>query len=107
MAHVRQFGTSNSVPFAERARNLSNDAYTVSDIEDGTMVVIFNKNHDRTAYIEGISGRGDNNGWYSLGGGHAVWLLYNAETLYNGSSSRNYDGGWILVGHDDGGTNSW
>ena len=105
--HHKQFGTSNTVPKAERATQYNSDVYDVSDSEDGTMIVIFNKNHGRNAYIEGISGRGDDNGWYTLGGGHAIWLLYNAATLYNGHSSRNYAGGWILVGHDDGGTNSW
>jgi hypothetical protein len=79
----------------------------MEDIPSGTVVYIFNTNHGRTAYIEGLSGRGDDNGWYGLPGGHCVQLIFSRESLRNGNNSRDYDGGWILVGHDDGGTNSW
>jgi len=105
--HHRQFNTQSDHPNAALLKQASTDVYDETDIQQGTIVLIFNANHGRTAYIEGISGRGDDNGHYGLGGGHAVWLMYNKNTLYNGTSVRNYEGGWILVGHDDGGINSW
>ena len=103
----RQFGTSTSVPYAAREREYSSDVYDVEDIPDGTVIFIFNTNNGRNSYIEGLSGRGDDNGWYTLGPGNCVQLIFSKKILYNGSSIRNYDGGWILVGHDDGNTNSW
>jgi len=103
----RQFGTATSVPNGARTYQYSTDTYDVEDIPDGTVLFLFNTNHDRNAYIEGLSGRGDNNGWYTLSGGHCVQLIFFKQTLRNANNTRNYDGGWILVGHDDGGTNSW
>jgi len=103
----RQFGTSTSVPFAARERQYSTDVYDVEDIPDGTVVFIFNTNNGRDAYIEGLSGRGDDNGWYTLDAGNCVQLIFSKATLRNGSTTKNYEGGWILLGHDDGNINSW
>ena len=47
------------------------------------------------------------NGWYGLPGGHCVQLIFTKQTLKNGNTTKDCEGGWILVGHDDGGTNSW
>ena len=106
----RQFtngSNDNSVPKAARNYQYSSDIYDVEDIDDGTVVYIFNTNHGRNAFIEGLSGRGDDNGWYTLSGGHCVQLIFSKQTLRNGSTTKDCDGGWILVGHDDGGNNSW
>ena len=86
---------------------MSSDTYDVENIPDGTVVYIFNTNHGRTAYIEGLSGMGDNNGWYHIGGGHCIQLIFFKTSLRNDNNLRDYDGGWILVGHDDGSVNSW
>ena len=106
----RQFtngSNDSSVPKAARTYQYSTDIYDVEDIPDGTVVYIFNTNHGRTAQIEGLSGRGDDNGWYGLPGGHCVQLIFTKQTLKNGNTTKDCEGGWILVGHDDGGTNSW
>ena len=103
----RQFGTSTSTPNKLRANEMSSDTYDVENIPDGTVVYIFNTNHGRTAYIEGLSGMGDNNGWYHIGGGHCIQLIFFKTSLRNDNNLRDYDGGWILVGHDDGSVNSW
>jgi hypothetical protein len=103
----RQFGTATTVPKKLRANQFSSDTYDVEDIPDGTVVYVFNTNHGRNAYIEGLSGEADDNGWYTLSGGHCVQLIFFKQTLRNANNTRNYDGGWILVGHDDGGRNSW
>ena len=106
----RQFtngSNDSSVPKAARNYQTSTDVYDVEDIPDGTVVYIFNTNHGRTAHIEGLSGRGDDSGWYDLPGGHCVQLIFSKQTLRNGNTASDCDGGWILVGHDDGGTNSW
>ena len=106
----RQFtngSNDSSVPKAARNYQYSTDIYDVEDIADGTVVYIFNTNHGRNAYIEGLSGEGDNNGWYTLSGGHCVQFIFNKQTLRNGNTTKNCEGGWIIVGHDDGGRNSW
>jgi hypothetical protein len=103
----RQFGTSTTIPKKLRANQYSSDVYDVEDIPEGTLIIIFNTNNGRNAYIEGLSGLGDNSGWYTLGPGNCVQLVFSKTTLRNGNSIRNYDGGWILLGHDDGNTNSW
>jgi hypothetical protein len=103
----RQFGTSTSVPKKERLYKFSSDNYDMEDLPDGTVVWLFNSNHGRNAYIEGLSGQGDDNGWYTLFGGHCVQLIFTKVTLKNGNNTKSVDGGWILVGHDDGGVNSW
>ena len=97
----------SSVPKKLRANQYSTDVYDVEDIPDGTVVYIFNTNHGRTAHIEGLSGRGDDSGWYDLGGGHCVQLIFTKQTLRNDNNTKVCSGGWILVGHDDGSTNSW
>jgi hypothetical protein len=98
---------STSVPKKERLYQNSTDIYDVDDIPDGTIIYIFNSNHARTAHIEGLSGRGDDSGWYDLGGGHCVQLIFTKQTLRNDNNTKVCSGGWILVGHDDGSTNSW
>ena len=103
----RQFGTSTTVPKGARNYQYSTDTYDVEDIPDGTVIYIFNTNHGRNAFIEGTSGRGDDNGWYTLGGGHCVQLIFFKTTLRNGNTIKDYDGGWILVGEEEGNINSW
>ena len=103
----RQFGTGTSVPLAAREREYSSDVYDVEDIPDGTVIFIFNTNNGRDAYIEGLSGRGDDGGWFTLDAGNCIQLIFSKTTLWNGNNIRNYDGGWILVGYDDGNINSW
>ena len=97
----------STVPKKLRANQYGTDIYDVEDIPDGTVVYIFNTNYSREAKIEGLSGRGDDNGWYYLQGGHCVQLIFSKQTLRAGNTAKDCDGGWILVGHDDGVTNSW
>jgi len=106
----KQFASSTAVPFRERDRDNSNEIYGVDDFEVGHLAILFNYNYDDDAcYIAGISGRADDNGWYTLNGGRCIMVVYDKYALQHGGSSLNTDaeGGWIIVNGDTSTVNSW
>lgn len=103
-----QFNNSNSVPYREKLTDQSDTDFDMSDIPYFATVWLFNRNYDNTLYIAGFSGRSDDNGWYSLGGGKCVQCMWTGNmTLYHGTATRTTrTGGWIVVS-ESGTTNSW